>query len=273
MVVGAAAVWAGGFAYLAVERHLAGGSHAEDLGFTEQVLSNFLRGQWFRMSIYQGASWNTELDVGRLARPDSLLAFHVEPMLLLLLPVYALGGMLALLTLQAVAVAAGALPAYRLGRHVSHSTAAGLAVAVAYLLSPLGQWAVLADFHTSTLATPLLLMSVERLVVRRSPGSALACAALALTAREDVGPVVAALGLVMLPRERRTGLLLGAMGAAWTVLCLLIIRSYSGGASPFDVPVRSFYLVQRFMSPRRRTGHGSANGYRSRRRATPPPGG
>ena len=235
VVVGAAAVWAGGFAYLAVERHLAGGSHAEDLGFTEQVLSNFLRGQWFRMSIYQGASWNTELDVGRLARPDSLLAFHVEPMLVLLLPVYALGGMLALLVLQAVAVAAGALPAFRLGRHLSHSTPAGLAVAVAYLLSPLGQWAVLADFHTSTLAAPLLLVSVDRLITRRSRPTALACAALALSAREDVGLVVAALGLVMLRQERRTGLVLGAMGAAWTVVCLLIIRAYSGGASPFDV--------------------------------------
>jgi uncharacterized membrane protein len=156
-------------------------------------------------------------------------------MLLLLVPIYAVGGMLTLLTLQAVAVAAGALPAYRLGRHVSNSTPAGLAVAGAYLLSPMGQWAVLADFHTSTLAAPLLLLGLERLVVARSRPTALACAALALTAREDVGPVVAALGVLMLPRERRTGLLLGAMGAAWTALSLMIIRAYSGGASPFDV--------------------------------------
>jgi uncharacterized membrane protein len=235
VVTGAAALWAGGFAYLAIERHLAGGSHAEDLGFTDQVLSNLLRGQWFRMSIYQGATWNTEVDVNRLARPDSLLAFHVEPMLLALLPIYALGGMLALLTLQAVAVGAGALPAYRLGRHFSGSRAAGLAVAGAYLLSPLGQWAVLADFHTSTLAAPVLLFAVERMIVASSPRQALLATGLALTAREDVGPVVAALGLVVLPRARRTGVLLGAMGLAWTVLCLAILRRYGGGLSPFDV--------------------------------------
>ena len=235
VVIASAVVWAGGFAFLAIQRHLAGGSHAEDLGFTDQVLSNFLRGQWFRMSIYQGATWNTEIDISRLARPDSLLAFHFEPMLLLLVPIYALGGMVALFGLQAVAVAAGALPAYRLGRHVSHSTPAGLALAMAYLLSPFGQWTVLADFHTSTLAAPLLLLAVERLVVRRSRRTALACAALALTAREDVGPVVAALGIVTLPRHRATALLLGAMGIAWTVLSLMIIRAYSGGASPFDV--------------------------------------
>src|SRR5262245_53690116 len=58
-----AGVWAMCFSYLAVVRHLAGGSHAEDLGFTDQVLWNFLHGQWFRMSIYDGATWNTELDV------------------------------------------------------------------------------------------------------------------------------------------------------------------------------------------------------------------
>jgi hypothetical protein len=76
VVVGLALIWAAGFGWLAVQRHLAGGSHAEDLGFTDQVLANFLRGQFFRMSIYQGATWNTELDVASLARPDSLLAFH-----------------------------------------------------------------------------------------------------------------------------------------------------------------------------------------------------
>jgi uncharacterized membrane protein len=235
VVTAASALWAGGFAWLAIERHLAGGSHAEDLGFTDQVLSNFLRGHWFRMSVYQGATWNTEIDITRLARPDSLLAFHVEPMLLLLLPTYALGGTLALLALQAVAVAAGALPAYRLGRHFSGSSLGGLAVAGAYLLSPLGQWAVLADFHTSTLAAPLLLFAIERIVVARSPRQAVIAVALALTAREDVGPVVAALGLVVFARARRAGLLMGAMGVAWTVASLALVRVYSGGTSPFEV--------------------------------------
>ena len=75
--------WIALFGWLGVARHLAFGSHAEDLGFTDQVIWNFLRGQWFRMSVYPGASaWNTELDLAHLARPDSLLAFHVEPMLL-----------------------------------------------------------------------------------------------------------------------------------------------------------------------------------------------
>jgi uncharacterized membrane protein len=236
---GLASVWAAQFAWLAVQRHLAGGSHAEDLGFTDQVLANFLRGQFFRMSIYQGATWNTELDISRLARPDSLLAFHFEPMLLILAPLYAIGGSATLLlVLQAVAVAAGALPAYRLGAYAAGSASRGLAVAGAYLLSPLGQWAVLADFHTATLAAPLLVLAVERLVVKQSAAQALAVAALAATAREDVGLTVAALGVLVLLLCRghaKAGLAFLGLGLGSTILAALVIRTYSGGLLPFDV--------------------------------------
>ena len=210
-----ALMWGAGFGYLSVIRHLAGGSHAEDLGFTDQVLWNFLRGQWFRMSIYatdNGASWNTELDLSRIARPDSLLAFHVEPMLLAFVPLYALGaGAGALLIIQAAALAAGAVPAFSLARHLSNSAACGMAVAAAYLLSPFGQWAVLSDFHTSTLAAPLLLLSLERLIVARAPRQALVVAALAATAREDVGPVLASIGIALLARGRLNGTLEAAI--------------------------------------------------------------
>jgi uncharacterized membrane protein len=257
--------WAVLFAWLAVTRHLSGGSHAEDLGFTDQVIANFLRGQWFRMSAYAGAAaWNTELDLSHLARPDSLLAFHVEPMLLLFVPLYALGGdVVWLLVIQAVAVGLGALPAFVLARRWSGSKWVGGAVAMAYLLSPLGQWAVLSDFHTSTLAAPLLVFAVERLSAGRQV-TGLALAALALSAREDVGPVVAGLGVlatvkagafgvpptarVAAPRagvsgstpaargleRRRLGTCLVGVGVAWTVVCVAVLRAYSGGAvSPF----------------------------------------
>jgi uncharacterized membrane protein len=237
-VVTLATAWAAGFGYLAVARHLALGSHAEDLGFTDQVIWNFLRGQWFRTSIYAGATWNTELDINRILRPDSLLAFHFEPMLLVFVPAYVLGGgAVALLVVQAVVLAAGAIPAYRLGAHLSGAPACGLAVAAAYLLSPLGQWAVLADFHTSTLAAPLLLVSLERLLVARKPVQSLLAAGLAVTAREDVGPAIVLLGVVLLVtyKPRRAGLAFAALGIAWTILSLAEIRAYSGGVSPFDV--------------------------------------
>jgi uncharacterized membrane protein len=217
---------------------MAGGTHAEDLGFTDQVLSNFLRGQWFRMSMYQGATWNTEIDVAKIARPDSLLAFHFEPMLLLFVPLYALGGGATLLLIvQSIGLALGAIPACRLGRYMSGSSGAGIAVAAAYLLSPLGQWAVLSDFHTATLAAPLLLLSVERLVVGKSSLQALIAGGLAATAREDVGLVLVAIGLIYVLRKRaaRAGEAFLILGSASTILGAVVIRTYSGGVSPFDV--------------------------------------
>jgi uncharacterized membrane protein len=243
----AAVVYGLGFGWLALQRHLAGGSHAEDLGFTDQVIFNFLppRGQWFRMSLYQGATWNTEIDVAHLARPDSLLAFHVEPLLLAFVPLYALGATASLLlVVQAVGVGLGALPAFRLGRWGGGSAAAGAAVAAAYLLAPFGQWAVLSDFHTATLAAPLLLLTVERLVVGRRPGQAIACAGLALLAREDVAPVVLCLGAALLvgsllhagsvsPTWRRAGAALALMSLGWIAVCGLVLAHYSGGLSPF----------------------------------------
>ena len=101
----------------------------------------------------------------------------------------------------------------------------------------LGQWAVLADFHTVALAAPLLLLTVERLVVARAPVQALLAAALAASAREDVGLAVAAFGLVVLVRktDRRVGLALLGLGLAASALAMLVIRMYSGGVSPFDV--------------------------------------
>jgi uncharacterized membrane protein len=236
--VAATSVWAATFSWLAVVRHLAGGSNAEDLGFTDQVLWNFLQGRWFHTSVYVGATWNTELDVGRMPRPDSLLAFHAEPMLVLLVPLYLLGGgAVALLLVQAMAVAAGAIPAYRLGYHLSGARGGGIAVSVAYLLSPLGQWAVLSDFHTSTLAGPLLVLAVERLVVGGSPAQALLAGVLAASTREDVGLVVAVLGvtLVISRRYRRTGVTLVLLGLASTILSVAVIRSYSGELSPLGV--------------------------------------
>jgi uncharacterized membrane protein len=237
-VSAAAIAWSGVFGYLSVMRHLSLGSHAEDLGFTDQVLWNFLRGQWFRMSVYNGATWNTELDLSRVARPDSLLAFHVEPMLLALVPLYALGGgAVALLVVQAVALASATLPIFRLARHFSRSALCATAVVAAYLLSPLGQWAVLADFHTSSLAVPLVLLSLERLFVARAPRQALAYAALAASAREDVGPVLVCLGVAILVGRRNptwAGTAYLMVGAASTILALVVIRSYSGGFSPFE---------------------------------------
>lgn len=236
LVVVAATAWAVLFAYLSLLRHASGGTNAQDLGFTDQVIWNFLQGDWFRMSLYVGAAtWNTEMAVASIARPESLLAFHFEPMLALLAPIYALGGDARhLLILQSAVFALGAIPAYGLGLRWSGSAWAGAAVAAAYLLSPLGQSAMLADFHTTALAAPLILLAIER-VAARKPIQALAIACLAITAREDVALAVGAAGaFVFLAGQRGTGLALAGIGGIGVAASVAVINWQSGGAWAFS---------------------------------------
>jgi uncharacterized membrane protein len=229
-------VWMAAFGSLAVNRHLALGSHAEDLGFTDQVIWNMLRGRWFQMTVYQGATWNTEMPISEIRSPNSLNAFHIEPMLALLTPIYALGGgPRELLVLQAGAFALGAIPAYRLALRLTGARLAGLAVAATWLLSPLGQWAILSDFHTTALAAPLIVLAAERFAARR-PVTAIIVALLAASAREDAAIAVTGLGLtVALAGRWRSGVVLAGLAFVWAAVCLLIMRHYSGEPSPFVV--------------------------------------
>jgi uncharacterized membrane protein len=227
-----------GLGWRAVQRHDALESNAEDLGFTDQILWNFLHGQFFRFTTYQDAEFQTDIDLKAVRRPDSLLAFHVEPILLPIAPLYWLiPDVRAILWLQALALALGAVPAYRLARRRLGSAVAGLAFAATYLLSPLGQWAALADFHSVALAAPLLLLAIDALDAGH-PRVFLLAGLLAASTKEEVGLLVAGLGLVgLLWRKRPMWPCLAALvlGAGWAILCVaVIIPHYSGGAiSPF----------------------------------------
>ncbi len=257
-----------GLGWRAVERHQALETNAEDLGFTDQVIWNFLRGQAFRFTTYQHAEFETDIDLAAIRRPDSLLAFHVEPILVLLAPLYlVVPDVRAILWLQAIAIALGAIPAYRLARRRLGHPQAGLAFAGLYLLAPPGQWAATADFHSVALAAPLLLLAVDALDAGQ-PRLFLVAGLLAAATKEEVGLIVAGLGLVALlglapvPAAVARSLAwlapvvhapatLGSpggvramrwaataavvLGAGWSILCVaVIIPHYSGGAiSPF----------------------------------------
>jgi uncharacterized membrane protein len=221
----------------ATQRHDALQTNAEDLGFTDQVLWNFLHGQVFRFSTYQNAELSTDINLAAVRRPDSLLAFHVEPILVLIAPLYLIvPDVRAILWLQGLAMALGAIPAYSLARRRLGSPLAGLAFAAAYLLAPLGQWAAMADFHSVALAAPLLLLAIDALDAGR-PRLFLVAGLLAASTKEEVGLLVAGLGLVALlwRGERWAGLAAIVLGAGWSIVCVtVIIPHYSGGAiSPF----------------------------------------
>src|SRR6185437_16866799 len=102
--------------------------NAFDLGYVSQALWYDAHGEPFRFTTIQGVSALLEgVDPTAIRHPHWLLAFHVEPALLLLAPLYRLWpDPRLLLWLQAVVVGAGALPAAWLARRLLGGWPAGL---------------------------------------------------------------------------------------------------------------------------------------------------
>ena len=94
------------FAILAVRRHAALASNGMDLGNVNQALWNTAHGDFLAFT--------------NMAPVGNRLALHVEPILLLFVPLYwiGLGGPRLLLIVQAIVVGLGAWPLYRLAGDV-----------------------------------------------------------------------------------------------------------------------------------------------------------
>src|SRR5262249_47278635 len=144
-----------------------------------------------------------EFDPNAVRKPDDLLAFHVEPILLPLSVIYFFWpDPRALLVLQAIALASGAWPAYQIARrHLMHDGLA-LAFPLIYLLSPSLIGASLSDFHPVTLSAALFLWAFD-LRERHAYRWYFLFVVLILFLKEEMGLLVAMLGLYQLYRAIR----------------------------------------------------------------------
>ena len=217
------------YSWLAILRHQSFGSSAMDLGFTDQALWNTLRGRPFLFSTLENAPIDLPLETFR--RTDILLSYHVEPLLLPISLLYLVfEDPIAILVLQVVVVTLGAWPAYLLAREHLGSPWAGLAFALAYLLAPPIQGAILSDFHAVSLTACLLLYALYFAHVGRHRAF-LAVVTLAMFAKEDIPLLVAAIGvyLFLFRRERKLGLITVAMGLGWFLVCTQVILPHFNG--------------------------------------------
>jgi hypothetical protein len=220
---------------LALQRHNTFNSNALDLGYHDQVIWNTLQGRPFRITLYrqdeQARFW-VDVPLDQIRDPDSLLSYHVEPLLVLIAPIYWLwNDVRALLLLQAGALTLGAWPAYRLGRRQLGHGWAGLAVALLWLLAPARQAAALSDFHTVAIAAPLFLLALDALDTGKTRLFLLA-STLCLIAREDTAIIVIALALyaaVFHPRQRRPALMLTGVSLLYLYLVTRVIMPYYNG--------------------------------------------
>jgi uncharacterized membrane protein len=167
----------------------------------------------------------------------SRLGAHFDPLVAIFSPLWWLWPHPSLLlVVQATAVALGAVPVFFLARKHLGTEWAGLGFALVYLLYPPTQWLVVDDFHPVALATPLLLGAIWFLDENRLLPFAI-CAGAACLTKEQVGLVVAMLGLwhAVGHGHRRAGALIAVAGVAVAILATAVVVPHyaPGGGSPF----------------------------------------
>ncbi|HYX89187.1 MAG TPA: DUF2079 domain-containing protein [Gaiellaceae bacterium] len=220
----AIAAYAVGFSALSILRHRAFQTGRFDLGNMVQAVWSTAHGHPLQITGLRGDQ-------------ISRLAAHFDPILALLAPLWLIWPSPdALLVLQAVAVALGALPVFWLGRKHLGSEHAALGFALAYLLYPATQWLTLNEFHPVALACPLLLYTVWYLDEGRLLPFAV-FAVLAAATKEEIGLVVAGLGLwyALAHRRRLEGEAIAVAGAAVALIAIEIVIPHfnRGGSSSF----------------------------------------
>ncbi|MCK6627082.1 MAG: DUF2079 domain-containing protein [Anaerolineae bacterium] len=229
------------FGLYANQRHLAFETGAFDVGVYIQPLWNFIQGRDFAVSIIE--------DNGPIR-----WATHVEPILFLIVPLYALWpDPRTLLWLQVAGLSLTALPLYALANRRLRSEWAALAVVLAFFLLPATEAVTLFDFHAVTFA-PFFLLSaiyfldralaaqgvsfwlwpeepanVQRSTfnVQRSTFNVLSSVffLLALSTKEDISLHVLMIGLYLLFLRRRwgEGVSLILVGLVWFYVTFQVI--------------------------------------------------
>ncbi len=219
----AMAAYAAGFSALSALRHRAFETGRFDLGNMVQAVWSTAHGRPLEV---------TELGGEQVSR----LGSHVDPLLAAFGPLWLVWPRPELLlTVQAAAVAAGALPVFWLARRHLRSEPAALGFALAYLLYPPLQWATLSEFHPVVLACPLLLYALWFLDGDRLLPFA-AFAAVAVLAKEEIPLVVAGAGIWYGVSRRRwlLGASIAAAGIALTVLAVeVVVPHYAEHPSAF----------------------------------------
>jgi len=202
------------FSFYSIGRHHALRSSAFDLGIFDQLVWNVAHGHSLVYTIESVSNrW----------------LVHQEPILYLVALPYLLAPRAeTLLVIQAVIVAASAIPLYLIVRRWTDGRPwVGLLIVLAYFLSPALEGVVVSDFHETALAPLFLLGALYFLEERRL---ALAATALlfALACKEDVALTVAAVGLGTLLRRkdlRLVGTIVCVSGGAIYLLTLFATQA------------------------------------------------
>jgi uncharacterized membrane protein len=198
-----------------------------DNGDMVQSIWNTLHGRFLEMTTATG-------------HQSDRLGFHVDPFLLLFVPLFWIWSSPALLlVVQVLAVVSGALPVFWLARKHLDSSRAAAHFTFAYLLYPATQFNAFTigdGFHSVSLALPLVLYAVWFLDEER-PVAFSVVALLAFTTKEEIPLAIGCLGIWYAVRRGRRmfGASVFAVGLAFTLFNFLwVIPHFSPtGADPY----------------------------------------
>jgi uncharacterized membrane protein len=209
LVVGFALLYAFYFSVYTVQRHNAFLTSAYDLGNFDQAIWNTSQGRPFAMSNLPGVTIR--------------FAHHVEPILLLIAPLYWVwSDVRLLLILQSVVIGLSAIPLYDYAKGKIGGWAAVL-IAAAYLMIPALQGVNLFDFHAVALAPLFLLLAWRYLDEQKNSPFAIA-AILASATKEEISLLIAMMGLyALIIQRRRFGWIPFVLGVGWFLFVLEVI--------------------------------------------------
>ncbi|MEA3375486.1 MAG: DUF2079 domain-containing protein [Chloroflexota bacterium] len=203
------------FSALSLTKHAAFQTHGFDLGNYDQTVWNTLHGHLLACTNWPSFG-------------QSRLAFHVEPILLLITPLYLLhAGPETLLVLQAVVVGLGAWPVAQIGRRRLGNIWMGPLFAALYLLFPALEAGPTFEFHAVALVPTFLAMALYGIEMERY-GASVLWLALAAACKEEISLLVAMIGvyLIVVRRRYKLGLALVLLSMAWFLLCTQVILPY-----------------------------------------------
>lgn len=215
------------FAFAAVVHYTVFGAPRFDLGDMAQAIWNTQHGHFLETTTLSG-------------HQHDRLGFHVDPFLLLFVPLFGIGSSpVLLLVVQALAVASGALPVFWLARKHLGSPRAGAHFAFAYLLYPATQFNAFTNedgFHPVSFAVPLVLFALWLLDENRLVAFSVV-ALVAFTTKEEIPLAVGSLGLWYAVRRghRLFGLNVFGAGIAVTLFNFLWVIPHlsPSGINPF----------------------------------------
>jgi uncharacterized membrane protein len=236
------------FSSYTILKHHAFQTTAGDLGYFEQALWSTIHGRPLYISLWD--------DIG-----TTTLAHHFQPIILLILPIYAIyQSPETLLIFQSFFLALGALPIYWISKK-KFSESASVIFAALYLMYPALHGLNQFDFHVSALAVTLLLFSFYYAEEKNYSFSALFII-LALMCKEDVALTIGALALYVCWKNREEikaskqksralifSLSLIIVAAVWLFVAVQIIVPHFNKAGVYLHSGKFFPSLTRFEFP------------------------